>query len=164
MTGLVSSLLTLARSDSGNLPVDRSDVDLAELVGMTVEQYTPIARSEDIVLMNAAMPARAQVDGDLIVQLLVNLIDNAIADTPCGGTIEVGSRIEGARVQLWVEDSGPGIQPADRERIFDRFYRVDTGRDRASGGRAGPLDLPGHRRGAWGNDLSRRISSRAAPI
>ena len=45
LTGLVSSLLTLARSDSANLPVDRSDVDLAELVGMTVEQYTPIARS-----------------------------------------------------------------------------------------------------------------------
>jgi len=134
LTGLVSSLLTLARSDSGNLPVDRSDVDLAELVGMTVEQYTPIARSEDIVLMNAATPARAQVDGDLIVQLLVNLIDNAIAHTPCGGTIEVGSRIEGTRLRLWVEDSGPGIPPGDRERIFDRFYRVDTGRDRASGG------------------------------
>jgi heavy metal sensor kinase len=134
LTGLVSSLLTLARSDSGKLPVDPSDVDLAELISMTVEQYTPIARNEGIALTNTATLARAYVDSDLIVQLLVNLIDNAIAHTPCGGAIEVGSRIEGTQTRLWVDDSGPGIPPGDRERIFDRFYRVDTGRDRASGG------------------------------
>jgi two-component system, OmpR family, sensor histidine kinase BaeS len=116
------------------LPVDPSDVDLAELISMTVEQYTPIARNEGIALTNTATLARAYVDSDLIVQLLVNLIDNAIAHTPCGGAIEVGSRIEGTQTRLWVDDSGPGIPPGDRERIFDRFYRVDTGRDRASGG------------------------------
>jgi heavy metal sensor kinase len=134
LTGLVSSLLTLARSDSGKLPVERAQLDLAELIGMIQEQYAPIAVDSDITLLNESVSTRANVDGDLTVQLLVNLVDNAIAHTPCNGRVSIGCRPEGTSARIWVEDSGPGIPSADRERVFDRFYRVDTGRNRASGG------------------------------
>jgi len=134
LTGLVNSLLTLARSDAGKLPVERAQIDLAELVGMIVEQFTPIAIDASITLVNDATMTLVSIDSDLIVQLLVNLVDNAIAHSPCGGTVSVGCRVENMGARIWVEDSGPGIPAEDRERVFDRFYRVDTGRDRSRGG------------------------------
>jgi heavy metal sensor kinase len=134
LTGLVNSLLTLARSDAGKLPVERTQIDLAELIGMIVEQFTPIATDVGITLVNDATRTPVSIDSDLIVQLLVNLVENAIAHTPCGGTVTIGCRAESTGVRIRVEDSGPGIPPDDRERIFDRFYRVDTGRDRSRGG------------------------------
>jgi two-component system phosphate regulon sensor histidine kinase PhoR len=70
----------------------------------------------------------------MLVQVLVNLIDNALAHTPRSGTVTVGCRSAAAEVQLWVSDTGCGIEAADQKRVFDRFYRVDPGRARANGG------------------------------
>jgi heavy metal sensor kinase len=134
MTGLVSALLTLARADTGHLVLDRSAFDLADAVALIVEQYTPIADEAGIDLRAEAESAPLEADEDLLVQVLVNLLDNALTYTPRSGTVTVGCRPAAAKVQLWVSDTGRGIQCADQERVFDRFYRVDAGRSRSDGG------------------------------
>jgi heavy metal sensor kinase len=134
MTGLVSTLLMLARADAGSLVPDRSAFDLANTVALILEQYTPVADEAGIDLRAETEPAPIEADEDLLVQVLVNLIDNALAHTPRSGTVTVGCRTAAGEVQLWVSDTGPGIQVADQERVFDRFYRVDPGRTRANGG------------------------------
>ena len=74
------------------------------------------------------------VDADRIAEVLGNLLANALRHTPQGGSVEVGTRTRSGDVQIWVQDSGEGLAPEDLERVFERFYRVDRARSRASGG------------------------------
>lgn len=134
LTGLVGTLLTLARADAGRLPLVRAPMDLADTIALLLEQYGPLADEAGVTLTDESSPAPLNGDEDLLIQLLVNLLDNALAHTPTGGRITVGCRTEGDRVHLWVADTGSGIPPEHQSRIFDRFYRVDTGRTRAEGG------------------------------
>jgi heavy metal sensor kinase len=134
MTGLVAALLTLARADAGRLEPDRTPLDLAATIAAVLEQYAPLAETAGVELRDDSAPAPLVADADLLVQLLVNLIDNALAHTPPQGSVTVGCRAEGDLVRLWVTDTGEGLAPHDAARIFDRFYRVDRGRSRARGG------------------------------
>jgi len=134
LTGLVSTLLALARADRGRLPVERERVDLDEIVGTALEQFSPLADEAGVALRDESSPAPLLADDDLLVQVLVNLIDNALAHTPRGGRIVVGCAADGDRVRLWVADTGCGIADEDQARIFDRFSRVDAGRTRRNGG------------------------------
>jgi two-component system phosphate regulon sensor histidine kinase PhoR len=76
---------------------------------------------------------RLTADRDLLFQALANLLDNAIKYTPAGGRVRVRVGAEGERAVLEVEDTGVGIEPAEQERIFERFYRVEKDRSDASG-------------------------------
>jgi signal transduction histidine kinase len=124
----------LARADTRTLVPDRSGFDLADTVALILEQYTPMADEASIDLRAEADPAPLEADEDLLIQVLVNLIDNALAHTPREGTVTVGCRSVAGDVQLWVSDTGRGIQSADQKHVFDRFYRVDAGRARSKGG------------------------------
>jgi len=134
LTGLIGTLLTLARSDTGRLTIEHASIDLADTVAVILEQYSAIASEAGIALHEAASPSPLIGDDDLLVQVLVNLLDNAIAHTPSGGEITVGCRPEASSVRFWVHDRGIGIPPEHLPRIFDRFYRVDESRQRARGG------------------------------
>lgn len=134
ITGLVVKLLTIARADSGRMLPERDPLDLAALVRVTLDQYGPMAWQAGIALAAEATPAACRVDADMIVQVLVNLLDNALAHTAAGGTVTVGCAADGRMARLWVVDTGSGIPPEHVPRVFDRFYRVDFGRARALGG------------------------------
>src|SRR4051794_24213798 len=134
MTGLVGTLLTLARADTGRLIAERRSFDLADTVALILEQYTSVADEAGIDLRAEAEQTTLEADEDLLVQVLVNLIDNALAHTPRAGTVTVGCRSTEAAVRLWVTDTGHGIPPVDQARVFDRFFRVDAGRARLNGG------------------------------
>lgn len=134
MNGLVSTLLTLARSDNRQLAVERVPFDLARTITVVLEQYRTRAATAGVTLKLESTPASLAADEDLCIQLLVNLIDNALAHTALGDTIRVGCRREGDDALIWVVDTGSGIALEHQGRVFDRFYRVDDGRDRASGG------------------------------
>ena len=134
MTALVSTLLTLARSDAGQLAPERAPFDLADTVHLVLDQYAPVAEVAGVTLRDETAPAPLLADEDLLVQLLVNLVDNAVAHTPPGGSITLGCRPRNGHVQLWVADTGQGIAPEHVNRVFDRFYRVDAGRTRERGG------------------------------
>jgi heavy metal sensor kinase len=134
LTGLVNTLLTLARADSGQLPLDRSPFDLATTVAAVCEQYAPCATAAGVILHREDRPTPLAADEDRLLQVLVNLLDNALAHTPAGGTISVGCRCEAGMARLWVADSGDGIALEHLAHIFERFYRIDIGRTNARGG------------------------------
>lgn len=134
LTSLVSALLALARADGGTLFAERASFDLAEIIRAIVEQYEHVAATAGIELVDASSPTLVLADQDQIVQVLVNLMDNALAHTPAGGRITLGTGSREGSVWLSVADTGSGIALEHQDRIFERFYRVDTGRTRALGG------------------------------
>ena len=132
---LVGSLLTLARADAGQIPLALEAVDVPDLAVAAVEQVRPTAQQRDIELALAPGPAvTLRADEDLLLQLLLNLLDNATKYTPSGGRVTAGWSADGNRVELWVRDTGAGIAPEHQAHIFDRFYRADQARSRAEGG------------------------------
>ncbi len=134
LTKVVSMLLTLARSDSGRLALECTSFDLADTVALVGEQYGESMSEAGISLQTETQPTPLVGDEDTLVQVFVNLLDNALAHTPSGGTITLGCRPDLDQVQLWVVDTGCGIAAEHLSRVFDRFYRVDAGRGRAQGG------------------------------
>jgi heavy metal sensor kinase len=133
LTGMVATLLALARADEGSLTLDRAPLDLQALCELVLEQFAAPAAAAGVTLRDESEPLRIVADEDRLVQVLVNLVDNALAHTPAGGTIAVGCRsVADGHARLWVADTGRGIPPEHRERVFDRFYRVDTGRTAAA--------------------------------
>ena len=134
MTALVGALLTLARSDAGRLVPEWAPFDLADTVQLVREQYAGLAEQAGITLTAETSPTPVVADEDLLVQVLVNLVDNALAHTPAGGAITLGCWARDGQTHLWLSDTGLGIAPEHRDRVFDRFYRVDAGRTRARGG------------------------------
>ena len=123
---LVNQLLMLfmAEADSAQQP-RQGEVNLAEIVQRVLEELAALAQSKDIDL-GFEHKGSATVRGtpSMLHELVANLVDNAIRYTPAGGVVTAG--IVGAhdRVTLRIEDNGPGIPPDQRERVFERFYRL----------------------------------------
>lgn len=121
---LISQLLALARADADSPPALRP-LDLDEVAREVARDWVPHAREKDIDLGYEGAEQAAWVEGNLALlrELVVNLVDNAVRYTPAGGRVTVRVAA-GERVLLEVEDTGIGIPEADRERVFERFYRV----------------------------------------
>jgi heavy metal sensor kinase len=135
LTRMVGSLLTLARADAGQVPLAAESVSLGDLVRAAAEQLRPMAERRGLTLSVAEGPAvTLQADEDLLLQLVLNLLDNAVKYTPPGGAVTAGWNANGERAELRVSDTGPGIAEEHRERVFDRFYRVEGARSREEGG------------------------------
>jgi signal transduction histidine kinase len=133
ITRLVDDLLLLARSEQTEW-LRVQPIDLAAFVGELWEGVTLLARRR---FQLGSVPAGTlHADPDLLAQALRNLIANAIAHTaPERGLIRLAvERVRPEGVRFLIEDDGPGIPPAERERVFNRFRRLDAARDRASGG------------------------------
>jgi len=125
-TRLVEQLLVLARQEASNAnEVKLAPVALADLVKRTLGDMAGIAAARQIDLgLYHADDVNVAGQPDALVILLRNLVDNAIKYTPAGGTVDMEVRRSGTGITLSVEDSGPGISPEERERVFSRFYRV----------------------------------------
>ncbi len=121
-----NQLLALARAEPSRLEKDRfEEVDLRRLVEDTVQVFVEQAMRKQIDLGFELQPARLRADPFLLRDLIDNLIDNAIRYSPSGSTVTVCCCREGDSVLFRVEDDGPGIAEAQRELIFNRFYRLD---------------------------------------
>jgi len=135
LTRLVGSLLTLAKADAGQIPIAWEPVRLGELIAAAVEHIRRVVRRPGLeVRMEPGPDVTLQADEDLLLQLLLNLLDNAVKYTPTGGQVTVGWSLDSQHVELWVRDTGIGIASEHVPHIFDRFYRVDRARSRAEGG------------------------------
>jgi signal transduction histidine kinase len=131
---LIEQLLALARLDTGTDNKSRfARTDLATLVCTQVEEQLPFAARRLIQLDSSASTAMLLGDRDLLGILLRNLIDNAIRYSPSGARVRVECTQRGNIVELIVSDSGVGVDPAVRSRIFERFYRVSGSQDYGSG-------------------------------
>ncbi|EKZ98433.1 ATP-binding protein [Cupriavidus metallidurans] len=127
LTHLVAQLLTLARQEPGAVPPPHEPIDLRELAVGVVADMSQAAINRDIDLGlddKAGSQATVRGDADALRILLTNLVDNALQYIPRGGRIDVRVSEAAAGVELAVIDNGPGISAAERERVFDRFYRV----------------------------------------
>jgi len=121
---LVEQLLQLSRLAPETPALRREPVDLAELARATVGRFS--ARADDRKIdLGAVTEGSPTVHADVqqLAILLNNLVDNALRHTPAGGRIDVAAQVDNGRPCLSVTDSGPGISAAERERVFDRFYR-----------------------------------------
>ncbi len=132
---LVESLLLLARADAGVLRMDLQPVDLAQLVEDVYAQAKSLADRRGItLLLGAVEPLSVPGDHERLRRVLLNLVDNGIKYTPAGGRVTVSLQREGDWVSLRVTDTGIGLSPEDREKIFERFYRSPTARSLDEGG------------------------------
>lgn len=135
MSRIVESLLTISRLDAGDAKLEKLPLDLADLVKSMSAEMKILAQEKSIVLRNfAANGTWVEGDRTRLQQVVVNLIDNAIKYTPEGGNVEVRVQSEGDRAILEVVDNGAGIPAHAIAHVFERFYRVDKARSRASGG------------------------------
>lgn len=123
LSGLVGDLETLAAADAAGLRLDVDRLDLAEEAGAVIAGAEASAAAGELTLDVSLEPAPLVGDARRLRQLTTTLVANALAYTPPGGSIRVSTRTDGRQVLLEVTDTGPGIDPDELHRIFDRFYR-----------------------------------------
>ncbi len=134
MSRTVDNLLTLAEADEGKLGLLTKPVELRATVEDAVRQLEPLAVAKDLTMHIDGDPVVARADLQRINQAVVNLLENAVKFSPLGGTVRAWTWRTGDEVGVSVKDEGPGIPAEARERLFDRFYRVDAARGRAIAG------------------------------
>ena len=136
MTRIVQDLLTLSRLDSGRAEIKMVRFPLLDAIDSVCRAVELEAQRRGHTLVRRYGRTLPMILGDRsrLEQVMMNVIGNAIKYTPDGGSITVDAGIRGGNVWIEVSDTGIGIPQQDRERIFDRFYRVDKARSRESGG------------------------------
>jgi two-component system, OmpR family, sensor kinase len=132
---LISDLLSLARVDENKLPLEREVVRLDRLVPDVAATMELLATEKNITLsVEASESAPVLGDEARLIQVIMNLVDNAVNYTNAGGNITLRVYVKGNNVYLNVSDTGIGMGSEHLEHIFERFYRVDPARSRAAGG------------------------------
>ncbi len=136
LSRLIADLLELSKIEAGKAVFTRVPVNLREAIDHVVDAVEPRAREKDQRVSVDVEDDALAVEGDpkALDQVLINLVDNAVKYTPAGGHVTVRALRRGGRAVLQVEDDGPGVENKHKERLFERFYRVDSGRSRDVGG------------------------------
>lgn len=139
---LIEQLLQVARIEPDGEVTRRDTVDLSELARSTVAALSMKAEHFGLDLgADAFAPVLVEGDAAQLSVLLSNLVENALRYTPAGGVVDVAAETRDGRAVLRVVDDGPGISAAERERVFDRFYRCDTAQEQSRDGSGSGLGL-----------------------
>lgn len=134
MQSLIESLLTLSIVDATSGKVIRQQCDLAALAGEQTGLVQTLATERNITLECSLQPAICVADPDAIIQILINLLTNAVKYCRPGDRVNISTGAENGGAFIRVADTGPGIAPEHLPHLFERFYRVDASRNRATGG------------------------------
>lgn len=155
LTRLVSEIVDLSRLQAADLSDPLVTVDVSQCAQVAVEHTSVVAGSRQITVKHVGSPEQLRVHGDaeLITTAIRNLVTNAINYSDEASPIAVVSRRRGDLVEISVTDQGHGISPGDQERIFERFYRVDAARSRATGGTGLGLSIVKHICANLGGDV-----------
>lgn len=160
---LTETLLALADLDAGRVDIARAPVDVAALSATLRARHTDQAEANSLTFdIDALVTCPSQPIGDdaRVVQVATALIANALRYTPTGGTVRVSAVAGGGMWRLIVEDTGPGVPLEDRERIFERFVRLDSSRASTDGGSGLGLAICARLVGL----MDGRISVRESPL
>ena len=132
---LIQDLLTISALESGQIAMNPQSVALQPVVERGLADLKSQAEARTVTLMSQLPDLTAQADETRVEQVLSNLLENAVKYGREGGTVIVGGReLENNQLEIFVRDDGPGIPLEARERVFERFYRVDKARSREQGG------------------------------
>lgn len=138
LTKTINMLLDFSRMELGRVPIRPAPFQIGRLLAQIVAGIEADARKRRVSLKSVVDRDLKPVDGDRdrLTQVLENLITNALKFTPDGGEVEVGARpsTDTRRVEVWVADTGIGIPPEERSRVFDKFYQTDASATRKFGG------------------------------
>ena len=156
LTFLIEDLLTVSRLESGQIVMNLHPVELREEAQHAMDDLRSRGAEKNITIENtvpAGLTARAATDR--LQQVFFNLIENAIKYGRNDGRVEIGGRLLPGKnkVELWVQDDGPGIPTDSRDRVFERFYRVDRARSRETGGTGLGLSIVKHIVQAHGGEV-----------
>ncbi len=136
LTNLVNDLLDLSRIESGRMELKFERVSLDSVIADSIESVRQTAIEKGIAL-NIELPkdlAPVKADREKLTQVIINLLNNAVKFTPRGGEISIKASELNGQVEVRVSDTGIGIPPEDLNRVFDRFYQVDSTLTREAGG------------------------------
>ncbi len=154
MTQIVSDLLDLTRIESGKLALDIQPLAVRSAATRALDSVTEAAQRRGVdVRIDVDEGVQVAADAQALDQILVNLLDNAVKYTPGGGHVVVEAEPRETGVRIAVRDDGPGIDERHRDRIFERFYRVDKGRSREMGGTGLGLAIVKHLVAALGGEI-----------
>lgn len=129
MEGIVERLLFLSKAERGEVPLDFKKIALRNLTEAVAEQFSMLAREKNVsVTVVPGDPYWIEGDEVLLRELTMNLVQNAVANTPAGGKVALSLSGKQEGVELSVTDTGSGIPPEDIPHIFERFYQVDRSR------------------------------------
>jgi two-component system heavy metal sensor histidine kinase CusS len=136
LSELIGDLLFLGRAESPLTHLHRQRVDVDELLGIVRDYYEATASDGGVFLLTqtGAGPISADLDRALMLRAVSNLVSNAIAHTPSGGSVTLAASATDAEIRIKVSDTGIGIPAEALPRVFDRFFRVDPSRSKTSGG------------------------------
>ena len=136
LTRLVQDLHDLSQAEAHQLPLHRQEMDVADVVKDAAATYKPLASGRHIDLHVELLGAIPVIQGDpaRLRQVMLNLLDNALRHTPDGGKVVVTVQKQEGRLQVQVKDNGSGISLEHLPFVFDRFYKLDRGRDRSGTG------------------------------
>lgn len=157
LANLISDLLTLARIESGALPMEPLPTSIEPAVNRAVRLLDQKWSDKNIKVTSDETIGTAPMvlaDQQRLEQVLVNLLENAVKFTPASGAITIAAADIGTHVRISVQDNGCGIPAKDLQRIFERFYRVDTARSRELGGTGLGLSIVKHIVQAHGGSVS----------
>jgi len=138
LSKLINDLLALARGDEGQTKFESEPVKLDQLVDIVAANAEPLAADHGIMIQRGILePVTILADEARLIQMVMNLVDNAILYTNQGGTVTVSVVWKQEQASISIKDSGVGIAPEHVPHIFERFYRVDPARTRTEGGSSG---------------------------
>jgi len=133
---LVEDLLEVARSEAGRIVIEVKPIDIRESIGQTIRELKPLANKKSITLEYDMPPDLTHVlaDSERVVEVMANLVSNAIKYTPEGGEVQVFHKTKGREVITHVKDNGLGIAKEAQKKIFEKFYRVKSKETQEIGG------------------------------
>ena len=142
----INDLLEFSRLESGQVKLYVEEVALPALAARVVDKLAPLAQEKELALHNRLAPDFPVVEGDRLrlEQVLTNLVENGVKFTSAGGQVTVEGADLGDEIQVTVSDTGIGVPLTERERIFDRFYQVDSGAERSYRGAGLGLTISKH--------------------
>jgi two-component system phosphate regulon sensor histidine kinase PhoR len=142
---LIQDLLTISSLESGSMNLNLQPIEMHTMVDRIFTHLNSKAENKNVHLVNDMPDLTANGDADRLDQVFANLVDNAIKYGRVQGVVKVGGRkLDDGRLEVFVQDDGPGIPPESLERIFERFYRVDKARSRDQGGTGLGLSIVKH--------------------
>lgn len=155
LSSLIKDILDLSRIESNEISLQKEQCDLESIIEKAINSVSHKSNDNDIKItinIDKELP-HIYVDKDLILQVLINLVDNAIKYNKKNGTVTITATPQENRIQVKIKDSGVGMTESDQEHIFERFYRVDKARSREIGGTGLGLSIVKHILNAHGETI-----------